>query len=151
MATNNPLPLGILLMRGAALWLMAALLLAWCLVGLNLEFTPLQALFPGKTSRLLQAHLDYLLMSALLFGFAATGIGLPRLVAWAMVVGACTNSSLFWLMAMFPQLDGPQPQADGWLQLFKLYTFASIVTTSYGFGRAAWCLLAWTRQRSGAA
>jgi len=151
MATNNPAPTDILLLKGAALWLMAALLLAWCLVGLNLELTPLQALFPGKPARLLQAHLDYLLMSALLFGFAAAGIGLPRLVAWAMVVGACTNSSLFLLMARFPHLDGPQPQADGWLLLFKLYTFASIVTTSYGFGRAAWLLLAWTRQRPGAA
>ena len=151
MATNKSASTDILLLRGAALWLLVALLLAWCLVGLNLELAPLQALFPGKPARLLQAHLDYLLMSALLFGFAAAGIGLPRLVAWAMVVGACTNSSLFLLMALFPHLDGPQPQADGWLLLFKFYTFASIVTTSYGFGRAACCLLAWTRQRPGAA
>jgi len=151
MATNKSASTDTLLLKGAALWLLVALLLAWCLVGLNLELAPLQVLFPGKPARLLQAHLDYLLMSALLFGFAAAGIGLPRLVAWAMVVGACTNSSLFLLMALFPHLDGPQPQADGWLLLFKLYTFASIVTTSYGFGRAACCLLAWTRQRPGAA
>ena len=35
----------IVLIRGAALWLLMALLLAWCMVGLNFGVTPLKAIF----------------------------------------------------------------------------------------------------------
>lgn len=124
----------IVLIRGATLWLLMALALAWCMVGLGFEVAPLKAIFAGKFTRLLQAHIDFLLMSALILGFYATKITLPWHVRWAMVVGAFTNSSLFLLMAIFPALDNhavPPPQ------IFQLYLFASIITTSYGFGKAA--------------
>lgn len=126
-----------LLLRGAALWLLLALILAWCLVGLNFGLPVLPSLFTGKFTRLVQAHLDLLLMSALLFGFHATKIPLPRPVCWAMVVGAFTNSSLFLLQAIFPALDAP-PTPDNALQAaFRIYAIASVTLTSYGFGRAA--------------
>ncbi|WP_188114777.1 hypothetical protein [Methylococcus geothermalis] len=66
-----------LLLQGAALWLLLALILAWCLVGLNFGLPLLPAVFAGKFTRLVQAHLDLLLMSALLFGFHAAKIPLP--------------------------------------------------------------------------
>lgn len=124
----------IVLIRGAALWLLMALVLAWCMVGLNFGVTPLKAIFAGKFARLLQAHIDFLIMSSLIFGFYAAKVSLPWHVRWAMVVGAFTNSSLFLLMAIFPALDNravPPPQ------IFQLYLLASIITTSYGFGKAA--------------
>jgi len=124
----------IVLIRGAALWLLMALVLAWCMVGLNFGVTPLKAIFAGKFARLLQAHIDFLIMSSLIFGFYAAKVSLPWHVRWAMVVGAFTNSSLFLLMAIFPALDShtvPPPQ------IFQLYLLASIITTSYGFGKAA--------------
>lgn len=124
----------LVLIRGAALWILMALLLAWCMVGLNFGISPLKALFAGKFTRLLQAHIDFLLMSALILGFHATRVTLPWHVRWAMVVGAFTNSSLFLLMAIFPALDSPAAPPPA---LFQVYLFASILTTSYGFGKGA--------------
>lgn len=135
----------IVLIRGAALWLLMALLLAWCMVGLNFGVTPLKAIFVGKFTRLLQAHIDFLLMTALILGIYATKVPLPWHVRWAMVVGAFTNSSLFLLMAIFPALDSPTVPPPEW---FKLYLFASILTTSYGFGKAAVCILKSTFKES---
>jgi hypothetical protein len=127
----------VLLLRGGALWLLAALVLAWCLVGLGFDVGDVKAIFPGKYTRVLQAHLDFLLMSALIIGFYAVKLPLPSAVRWAMVIGAFTNSSLFLLMAMFPVLDSTTP-AQGLLpNAFRIYLFASLLTTSYGFGRAA--------------
>ena len=55
----------------------------------------------------------------------------------AMVVGAFTNSSLFLLPAMFPVLDGPPAEQGFAGQVYFPYLIASILTTSYGFGKAA--------------
>jgi hypothetical protein len=130
----------IILLRGAALWVLVALVLAWCLVALKMEAPLMSAIFPGKFSRLLQAHIDFLLMSALLLGFYGTRIPFAWPVRWAMVVGAFTNSSLFILQAAFPILDGPP--AEGWgPNVFRLYLMASILTTSFGFAGACLTVL----------
>lgn len=128
----------IVLIRGATLWMLMALLLAWCMVGLNFGVTPLKTIFAGKFMRLLQAHIDFLLMSALILGYYAAKITLPWHVSWAMVVGAFTNSSLFLLMAIFPILDNPKIPPP---QLFQLYLFTSLIITSYGFGKGAVLIL----------
>ncbi|HWU34808.1 MAG TPA: hypothetical protein VN023_06220 [Methylovorus sp.] len=124
----------IVLIRGACLWLLMALLLAWCMVGLNFGVAPLKAIFAGKFTRLLQAHIDFLLMTALILGIYAARVPLPWTVRWAMVVGAFTNSSLFLLMAIFPVLDNPQQPPPA---IFTFFLLASVLTTSYGFGKAA--------------
>lgn len=138
----------IVLLQGAALWLLVALVLAWCMVLVRFDVAPLKVIFQGEFKRLLQAHLDFLMMSALLFGFYAAKISLLWHVRWAMVVGGFTNSSLFLLMAIFPVLDAPSPAEGFFPGLFRLYLFASIVLTSYGFGRGAvTVLLAACRQQ----
>jgi hypothetical protein len=131
---NTP---NIVLLRGAVLWLLMALLLAWCMVGLGLGVPFLKAIFAGKQTRLLQAHIDFLLMTALILGFYAAKVPLHWTVRWAMVIGAFGNSSLFLMQAIFPVLDSPVP-AEGLLpMIFRLYVFGSILTTTYGFGAAA--------------
>lgn len=127
-----------MLLSGAALWLLMALLLAWCMVGLNFGVTPLETIFAGKFTRLLQAHIDFLLMTALILGIAASRVRLPWTVRWAMVIGAFTNSSLFLLMSIFPSLDNPELPPP---MLFQVYLFASLITTSYGFGKASVLIL----------
>lgn len=130
----------VVLIRGACLWILMALVLAWSLVGLYNQIGIMQAIFPGDTTRVLQAHIDFLLMSALILGFYAARVGLPWHVRWAMVIGAFTNSSLFLMYAMFPVLD---PAAEiyspegFWFGLFNMYLYASLILTSYGFGKAA--------------
>jgi hypothetical protein len=133
---SNP-PGNIVLLRGACLWLLMGLVLAWCLVGLAFDVPMLKEIFPGKFTRLVQGHIDFLLMTALILGIYATKTALPWHVRWAMVIGAFTNSSLFVLQAMFPVLDG-QGTAEGAIQdIFLVYLFTSLIVTSYGFGRAA--------------
>ncbi|PPD12629.1 hypothetical protein [Methylophilus sp.] len=127
-----------MLLSGAALWLLMALLLAWCMVGLNFGVAPLKTIFAGKFTRLLQAHIDFLLMTVLILGIAASRVRLPWTVRWAMVIGAFTNSSLFLLMSIFPSLDNPELPPP---MLFQVYLFASLITTSYGFGKASVLIL----------
>lgn len=135
----------IVLIRGAALWLLMALLLAWCMVGLNFGVAPLKLLFAGKFTRLLQAHIDFLLMSALIMGIYAAKVPLPWHVRWSMVIGAFTNSSLFLLMAVFPSLDSPAVQPP---PIFGIYLLISIIMTSYGFGKASVIVLRSTIRKS---
>lgn len=131
----------VILLRGATLWIVMALLLAWCMVGLYNKVPYLDLVFAGKFTRLLQAHIDFLLMSALILGFYAAKVPLPWHVRWDMVVGAFTNSSLFLLQAIFPVLDPTMadqvPSVGIWALAFKTYLFASLITTSYGFGKGA--------------
>lgn len=135
----------VVLLRGATMWILMALLLAWCMVGLYNKAPYLDLIFAGKISRLLQSHIDFLLMSALLLGYYAAKVPLPWHVRWAMVVGAFTNSSLFLLQAIFPAFDPTMadqvPSVGIWAQVFTIYLFASLITTSYGFGKGAVIIL----------
>ena len=143
----------VVLLRGATLWITAALVLAWCMVGLFNHVPLLGDIFSGNFHRLLQAHIDFLLMSALILGFYAARVPLPWHVCWAMVVGAFTNSSLFLLMAVFPSLDPASegPHASGFVAgLNQTYLFASLLMTSYGFGRGAMLVLRSTFDRASA-
>jgi len=134
----------IVMLRGACLWILMALLLAWSLVGLYNEIGIFKAIIPGSPKRVLQAHLDFLIMSALILGFYAAKVTLPWHVRWAMVVGAFTNSSLFLMYALFPVLDPLHetfnPIGIG-AQLFNIYLYASLLMTSYGFGKGAVIIL----------
>lgn len=124
----------IVLLRGACLWLLMALLLAWCMIGLSFDISLFKFIFAGKFTRLLQAHIDFLLMTALILGLYAAKTPLPWHVCWAMVIGAFTNSSLFLLMAIFPALDNPDLPPP---LLFQVYLYTSLIVTSYGFGKAS--------------
>lgn len=141
----------VVMLRGACLWILMALLLAWSLVGLYNDIGILKEIFPGSPRRVLQAHLDFLIMSALILGFYAAKVSLPWHVRWAMVVGAFTNSSLFLMYALFPVLDPLHetfnPIGAG-LNLFNIYLYASLLTTSYGFGKAAVLIFKSTFERS---
>ncbi len=116
---------------------MLALILAWCLVFLKFELSLFKIIFPGEFNRVLQAHIDLLMMSALLFGFYAAKVPFPWHVRWAMVVGAFTNPSMFLMQAMFPVLDTPVSEDSLFMILFRVYLMLSIITTTYGFGRGA--------------
>ncbi len=138
----------ILLLRGAALWLLAAIVLAFCLVGLNFGVPFLKEIFAGKQSRLVQSHIDFLLMTALILGFYGARVPLHWTIRWAMVIGAFTNSSLFLLQAIFPVLDSPVPVEGLLPSFFRVYLMASLPTATYGFGGAAVSVLWSTFRRA---
>lgn len=134
-------PGNVILLRGACMWLLVGLVLAWCLVGLAFQIPVFTAIFPGKFNRLVQGHIDFLLMTALIFGIYATRTALPWHVRWAMVIGAFTNSSLFVMMAMFPSLESQPPPQGLIYTLHFFYLIGSLSLTSYGFGRAVATIL----------
>jgi len=88
--------------------------------------------------------LDFLIMTALILGYYAVKVALPWHVRWAMVIGAFTNSSLFLMYALFPVLDplhdAFNPEVTG-AGLFNVYLYASLLMTSYGFGKGAVIIL----------
>jgi hypothetical protein len=100
-----------------------------------------KAIFLGKQTRLLQAHIDFLLMTALILGFYAARIPLHWSVRWAMVIGAFGNSSIFLLESIFPVLESADPADGSLLAIFQFYAMGSISTTTYGFGAAALTVL----------
>jgi len=124
----------VILLRGATLWLLTALVLAWCLVFMKLELPFINMIFKDF-DRLLQGHLDFLLMSALLLGFYGAKVPLPWHVRWSMVIGAFTNSSLFLMQSMFPVLNTPSEEAFS--MAFRVFLMTSISVTTYGFGMGA--------------
>jgi cell division protein FtsW (lipid II flippase) len=140
MVHNNNNNGNIVMLRGACLWILMALILAWSLVGIYNDIGFLKEIFSGSPKRVLQAHIDFLLMSALILGFFATGVPLPWHARWAMVVGAFTNSSLFLIFAIFPSTDPLSetfaPDSVG-NSVFDVYLYTSLIVTTYGFGRAA--------------
>lgn len=135
----------VVLLRAATLWLLVALGLAWCLVAVKLQL-PLIPLIFKDFDRLLQGHLDFLIMSALLFGFYAANVPLPWHVSWAMAVGAFTNSSLFVLQSIFPELNPPSDDAIS--LVFRAFSMLSVSVTTYGFGRGAMMVFWATRPQN---
>jgi hypothetical protein len=124
----------LVLLRGAALWLLVALILAWCLVGWAIGVPIIKSTFEDY-ERLLQAHISFLLIAALIFGIYAAKVPLPWHVRWSIVIGAFTNSSLFLFMSAFPILEF---QMGGWLErIFQGFMFSSMIVTTYGFGMGA--------------
>lgn len=144
MNDNSKHAVNIVLLRGACLWILMALLLAWCLVGLYNDIQFLKTILSGSSKRILQAHLDFLIMSALILGFYSVKVELPWHVKWAMVIGAFTNSSLFLMYGVFPSLDplhkSFNPISIG-AEVFNVYLYSSLLITSYGFGKGAVVIL----------
>ena len=124
----------VVLLRGASLWLLVALVLAWCLVFMKADAAFIKVIFKDF-DRLLQAHIDFLLMTALIFGFYAARVPLPWHVRWSMVIGAFTNSSIFLLRSIFPITE--TATEGGAILAFNLFMMTSIVITTYGFGMGA--------------
>ena len=139
----------LVLLQAACLWILLALVLAWCLIGLAYQVEPFSAVFPGKYTRVLQAHLDLLIMSALLLGFYGSRVHLPWPSAWAMAIGGFTNSSLFLLMALFPTMDPTIEQGPHWSQgVYETYQFLSLTLTTFGFATASIWVFRGTLQRA---
>ncbi|WP_226661753.1 hypothetical protein [Microbulbifer aggregans] len=139
-----------LLLRGAGSYIIVGLALAWCLIGVYNGVGFIKAIFPGNPERVLQAHLDFLLMSALILGVSALRISLARHIRWAMVIGAFTNSGIFIVFAMAPTTD---PGSEVFLpdslanQILHYAIRTSFIITTYGFGGAAIAIIRSTLPR----
>lgn len=139
-----------LMLRGASLCLIVALILAWCLIGIY-TIGVFRSIFPGNPDRVLSAHLDFLIMSSLIFGLAATHVPLKSVVKWFIVIGAFTNSTTFLIFAIFPTSD---PASELYTadflanDIFIYCRYMSFIITTIGFGGGAIAVLKSTFSRS---
>ena len=119
-----------------SLCLTLALILAWCLVGVRTTGF-MKRWFPSY-QYLLKAHIDYLMMTGLLFIFFLlfTHFRLtpPPLIVVAMSVGSLVNPAAFLALAIKPDL--PQRPAS----VFGATVSCGFVVTTIGYGGAAWAI-----------
>jgi hypothetical protein len=117
-----------------SLCLTLALILAWCLVGVRTTGF-MKRWFPSY-QYLLKAHIDYLMMTGLLFIFFLlfTHFRLtpPPLIVVAMSVGSLVNPAAFLALAIKPDL--PQRPTS----VFGATVSCGFVVTTIGYGGAAW-------------
>ena len=116
-----------------SLCLTLALILAWCLVGVRTTGF-MKTWFPSY-QYLLKAHIDYLMMTGLLFIFfllfAHFRLTPPPLIVIAMSVGSLVNPAAFLALAIKPDL--PQRPAS----VFGATVSCGFVVTTIGYGGAA--------------
>jgi hypothetical protein len=111
-----------------------ALVLAWCLAGVR-SSRFVKRCFPNP-QYLLKAHLDFLMMTGLLFIFfllfEQLRLAPPSVIVAAMGLGSVTNPAGFLALAIRPDL--PQRPATPFGALMAL----SFTVTTVGYGGAAW-------------
>ena len=113
-----------------------ALVLAWCLAGVR-SSRFVKRCVPNP-QYLLKAHLDFLMMTGLLFVFFLLFEHLrltpPMAIVVAMSVGSIGNPSGFLALALKPDLR-QQPATP-----FGTVMVLSFTATTVGYGGAAWCV-----------
>ena len=117
-----------------SLCLTIALILAWCLVGVRTTGF-MKRWFPSY-QYLLKSHIDYLMMTGLLFIFFLLfthfQLAPPALIIVAMSFGSLVNPAAFLALAIKPDL--PQRPAS----MFGATVTCSFALTTIGCGGAAW-------------
>jgi hypothetical protein len=120
----------------ASVCMTLALVLAWCLAGVR-SSRFIKGCFPSPQN-LLKSHLDFLMMTGLLFVFFLVfehlRITPPLAIVVAMSVGSLGNPSGFLALALKPDL----PQKP--VTLFGAVMLLSFTATTVGYGGAAWCV-----------
>jgi len=124
---------GVLVIVGSVC-LTFALLLAWCLAAVR-SSRFVRRCFPNH-QYLVKAHLDFLMMTGLLFVFfllfGHLRVTPPTVIVVAMSVGSVTNPAGLLALALWPDL--PQRPATAFGALMTI----SFAMTTIGYGGAAW-------------
>jgi hypothetical protein len=128
----------VILLRTGMITLLIALVLAWCLVlGKGYKLPAVVAVF-ANNDKLLSAHLDFLMMTMLLFGFYCTRIPLAAFVVWPMAIGSVTNPTVFLIQSLGPHSH---------LTELRVFVLGSISITTAGYALGAIHLLRSTLRR----
>lgn len=125
----------VLLLRVGMVSLLIALVLAWCLIFVGLMRLDFAVSTFHHVDKLLSAHLDFLMMTMLLFGFYCVKAPLPVFVRWPMAIGSITNPTCFLIESVFPE------HPPGW---FVPFAMISVSLTTIGYGMASILLLRWS-------
>ncbi|MEH3133316.1 MAG: hypothetical protein PGN27_25455 [Mycolicibacterium neoaurum] len=104
-------------------------LLGWAVAGNLLAPEAMKRLGIVSPRRIMQAHLDYIMMGVILI---AVGLAVPQLAAWVatlVVLGTLLNPTLFLPMAFNEKVTSTTT--------FKIVSLVSFVATSVGLVGAA--------------
>lgn len=123
-----------LLAAAGSLSMIIALVLAWCLVGVR-SAPFMKSIFPNY-QYLLKAHIDYLMMSGLLFAFfllfAHFRLSAPPVIVLSMITGSLMNPVGFLVLAVKPKTN-QRPASP-----FGVVMACSFTLTTLGYAGAAW-------------
>lgn len=123
-----------LLPVAGSLAMILALVLAWCLVGVR-SSPFMKTVFPSY-QYLLKAHLDYLMMSGLLFVFfllfAHFRLSPSLVIVLSMIAGSLLNPVGFLILAVSPKTN-QQPASP-----FGVVMACSFTLTTVGYAGASW-------------
>jgi hypothetical protein len=116
-----------ILLIGAVLMIFAVLASAWLMT--FAKWFPVQGIdgeFLVDYKTLIRAHIDFALMALFCLGFYAVKVPLSVTACWLVVIGGITNPGVFVIAAFDPTF---------WEKtIWKVYTAASFVATTIGFG-----------------
>jgi len=130
-----------LLLITGAITLLLTIIIAWFMVLIGLKVKVINSLFPGYSS-LVKAHVDYVIMTALIFTvylvLSHLNLELPKLTIATLCIGSLLNPFFFLLMAMKPDLDQLKPPASVIVQISAL---TSNALTSYGYVYALFVII----------
>jgi len=116
-----------ILLIGAVLMIFAVLASAWLMT--FAKWFPVQGIdgeFLVDYKTLIRAHIDFALMALFCLGFYAVKVPLSVTACWLVVIGGITNPGVFVIAAFDPTF---------WEKtIWKVYTAASFVATTVGFG-----------------
>ena len=122
------------LVIAGSLCMTLALLLAWCLAGVR-SSAMMKRWIPGYQN-LLKSHIDFLMMTGLLFVFfllfKQLRVTPPAFVVVAMSAGSLGNPLGFLALALKPDMS-QRPASP-----FGVIIVGSFMMTTIGYGGAAW-------------
>ncbi len=116
-----------ILLIGAVLMIFAVLASAWLMT--FAKWFPVKGIdgeFLTDYKTLIRAHIDFALMALFCLGFYAVKVPLSVAACWLVVIGGITNPGVF-VIAAFDPAFWEKP-------IWKIYTAASFVATTIGFG-----------------
>ena len=125
----------VLLIRVAMLSLLIALVLAWCLVAVKAWQLPFAVELFKQPNKLLSSHLDFLMMTMLLFGFYCVRTPLPAMARWPMAIGSITNPLCFLIESVYEKYPP---------EIYMPFAMTSVTITTVGYGIGAITLLRWS-------
>ena len=119
-------------MLGAGtLQLASAALLGWLIALDRADPARLKALGIKVPRRLLQLHLDQVMMGVILLAIATAFPDVPGWIAVALLIGTTVNPLLFLPLAFAPKLDEGLP--------YRVVSVSSFIAATIGFvGLAIW-------------
>jgi hypothetical protein len=122
-----------LLLGAGVLQLASAALLGWLIALDRADPQRTKALGIKVPRRLMQIHIDQVMMGVILLGIASAFPDIPDVIGIALLIGTTVNPLLFLPLAFAPKLD----QALG----YRVFSVGSFMAATFGFvGLAIWVL-----------